>query len=43
VESSRPASKSMRRRQNRGGVSMRIRRQGTALPLRRAWSAPTHD
>jgi hypothetical protein len=30
-----------RRWRNRGGVSTRIRRQGAALPLRRAGSAPT--
>ena len=34
-------AESTRRRRNRGSISLSIRRQGAALPLRRAWSAPT--
>jgi hypothetical protein len=41
AEDSEEAAESMRRRWNRGSVSLSIRRQGAALPLRRAWSAPT--
>jgi hypothetical protein len=41
AESSGIEQMSMRRWRNRGGVGTRIRRQGAALPLRQAGSAPT--
>jgi len=41
AEDSEEAAESTRRRRNRGSISLSIRRQGAALPLRRAWSAPT--
>ena len=37
----RNRAESTRRWRNRGSISLSIRRQGAALPLRRAWSAPT--
>jgi len=41
AEDGEEAAESTRRRRNRGSISLSIRRQGAALPLRRAWSAPT--
>ena len=37
----RNRAESTRRQRNRGSISLSIRQQGAALPLRRAWSAPT--